>query len=43
MKVVRQGKTLLALPDEHTVELCDKQIARYNEHPPEPRRPSWME
>ena len=41
IKVVRQGKVLLALPDEHTVELCDKQIARYNEHPPE--RPSWME
>ncbi len=24
IKVVRQGKVLLALPDEHTVELCDK-------------------
>jgi hypothetical protein len=43
VKVVRQGKVLLALPDEHTVELCDKQIARYNEHPPEPRRPFWAE
>jgi len=35
VKVVRQGKTLLALPDAHTVELCDKQIARYRE----PRSP----
>ena len=26
VKVVRQGKTLLAQPDAHTVELCDKQI-----------------
>ncbi len=43
VKVVRQGKVLLALPDEHTVELCDKQIARYNEHPYEPRRPSRLE
>ena len=43
VKVVRQGKVLLALPDEHTVELCDKQIARYNEHPYEPRRPFWAE
>ncbi|SRR6266487_3917952 len=39
IKVVRQGKILLALPDEHTVELCEKQIARYKEHSPEPRRP----
>jgi hypothetical protein len=31
VKVVRQGKILLALPDAHTVELCDKQIARWIE------------
>jgi hypothetical protein len=43
IKVVRQGKVLLALPDEHTVALCDKQIVRYNEHPPEPKRLSWLE
>lgn len=41
IKVVRQGKILLALPDEHTVELCDKQIARYKELPPRP--PFWAE
>lgn len=39
VKVVRYGLTRYCFPDEHTVELCDKQIARYNEqHPPEPRR-----
>lgn len=43
IKVVRQGKVLLALPDEHTVELCDKQIARQKEHPYEPRPPFWAE
>ena len=43
IKVVRQGKTLLALPDEHAVELCEKQIARYNEHPYEPKRSFWAE
>jgi hypothetical protein len=43
VKVVRQGKTLLALPDEHTVGLCEKQIARYNEHPYEPKRSFWAE
>jgi hypothetical protein len=32
--VVRQGKILLALPDEHTVELCEKQIVQYKELPP---------
>lgn len=43
IKVVRQGKTLLALPDAHTVELCDKRVARWQEHPREPRRPFWAE
>lgn len=43
IKVVRQGKILLALPDEHTVELCKKQIARYNEHPHESKRSFWAE
>ncbi len=43
IKVVRQGKILLALPDEHTVERCEKQIARYKEHLPEPRQPFWAE
>lgn len=39
VKVVRHGLTQYCFPDEHTVELCDKQIARYNEqHPPEPSR-----
>jgi hypothetical protein len=43
IKVVRQGKILLALPDEHTVDLCEKQIARQREHPYEPRPPFWAE
>lgn len=43
IKVVRQGKILLALPDEHTVELCEKQIARQREHPYEPRPPFGAE
>lgn len=33
IKVVRQGKILLALSDEHIVELCDKQPVRQKEHP----------
>jgi hypothetical protein len=37
IKVVRQGQILLALPDAHTVELCEKQVARRKEHPHELR------
>jgi len=43
VKVVRQGKILLALPDEHTVELYEKQIARQRDHPREPKPPFWAE
>lgn len=39
IKVVRQGKILLALPDAHTVELCEKQITRWEEHPRAPKPP----
>jgi hypothetical protein len=39
VKAVRYGITFHCFPDEHTVELCEKQIARWHEeHPPEPRR-----
>jgi hypothetical protein len=38
IKVVRYGIAQHCFPDQHTVELCDKQIARYNGDPPEPRR-----
>ncbi len=41
VKVVRYGLAQHCFPDEYTLELCEKQIARYNEHPPEPRQPPW--
>jgi hypothetical protein len=40
IKVVRYGNTLLALPDEATVERVERVIEKY--HPPEPRPPSWL-
>jgi hypothetical protein len=43
VKVVRFGITLHCFPDEHTVGLCEKQIARYNDHPREPKPPFWAE
>jgi len=43
VKVVRYGLAQHCFPDEHTVELYEKQIARYNEHLPEPMRPPWAE
>jgi hypothetical protein len=41
IKVVRFGLTIQAWPDAHTVELCEKQIARWNEHPCVPPLPPW--
>jgi hypothetical protein len=39
IKVVRYGLTIQAFPSAHVADLCDQQIARWNEeHPPEPRR-----
>lgn len=43
IKVVRYGIAQHCFPDQHTVELCEKQIARYTEHQPEPGRPPWSE
>jgi hypothetical protein len=39
IKVVRYGITQHAFPDQHTVDLVEKQIARWNEHPPVPKPP----
>jgi hypothetical protein len=39
VKVVRYGITLHCFPDEHTVHLCEKQSAHWNEHPHEPKLP----
>ncbi len=39
VKVVRFGLTIQAFPDVHTADLCDKQIARWQEeHAHEPKR-----
>jgi hypothetical protein len=43
VKAVRYGITFLALPDEHTVELCERVIAKQQEHPYEPKPPFWAE
>lgn len=40
IKVVRFGSTIQAFPSAHVADLCDKQIARWQEeHPHEPRPP----
>src|SRR5215472_13096401 len=41
-KAVRYGITFHRLPDEHPVEPCEKQIARWNEHLRELKPPSWI-
>ena len=43
IKAVRYGLTFLALPDEHTVELCERVIAKQRDHPDEPRPPFGAE
>ena len=40
LKVVRYGNTLLALPDEATIERVERVIAKYQ--PAEPHPPSWL-
>ena len=40
IKAVRYGLTFLALPDEHTVELCERVIAKQKE---QPEQPFWAE
>jgi hypothetical protein len=34
VKAVRYGLTFLALPDEHTVDLCERVIAKQAPEPP---------
>lgn len=43
VEAVRYGLTFLALPDEHTVELCERVIAKQKEQPEQPRPPFWAE
>jgi hypothetical protein len=42
IKVVRWGHTFLALPDAHTVELVERQIAREQARPEQERCPFWL-
>jgi hypothetical protein len=43
VKVIRYGLMIQAFPDVHTAELCDQQIARWQEeHAHEPKR-LWAE
>jgi len=43
IKVVRYGLNIQCYPNEHAVELVEKQIARQKEYPREPRPPFWAE
>ena len=42
IKVVRYGLTIECWPNEHAVELCEKQIEREKQRP-EPAPPWWLD
>lgn len=39
IKVVRDGLNIQGYPDTHPVQLVEKQIARWRDHPREPKLP----